>query len=77
MNSTFKIFRNTNATDENRQPHYNGSIEISGVEHKIAIWARRDKNNQWWYSGNIQEPVNDMAPPPHYAQQHNDNDLPF
>lgn len=43
------IFKN-NFKKEDKQPDFTGSVEIEGQPYKIAMWERKDKNGNPFFS---------------------------
>jgi len=48
-NNTGALFKNNKRTNE-RQPEYNGSVEVSGVQYWISAWVKESKNGQKFFS---------------------------
>jgi len=66
------LFKNDKATEENKQPHWKGSVDFEGRTIGIAGWERGDKM-YFAFSEKIMRP-GEEAPPPETAT---DPELPF
>ena len=77
------LFVNTNKASE-KHPSYKGSVKLLGKQYDLAVWVRRDRNNQAYWSFELNEPwrgggqgqqgpqQNQRAPMPD-----NGDDIPF
>ena len=52
------VFKNLKRTSQN-QPHYSGAIKINGDDRLVSMWAKKDKNDNTFYSISVQERTGD------------------
>lgn len=48
-NNRGALFKNNKRTNE-KQPEYNGSVEVNNVEYYISAWVKESKNGQKFFS---------------------------
>lgn len=72
------LFKNNKRTNE-RQPEYNGSVEVNNVEYYISAWVKQSKNGNKFFSlsftpkGEQQETVTSSVAQPVDV----DSEIPF
>lgn len=71
------IFKNAKKTTD-KQPDYNGTVNVNGKEMQIALWLKKSKTGMQYFSAAFSEPYSKKE----IANQNNtqdliDNDLPF
>ena len=71
------IFKNDRKENE-RQPDYNGTINVEGKEYYISCWIKESQAGKKFFSTSLtaKEQVQ-QAPQPKPAAQSYDNDMPF
>ena len=52
------VFKNLKRANQN-QPHYSGTVKINGDDRVVSMWAKKDKNDNTFYSISIQERTDD------------------
>jgi hypothetical protein len=52
------VFKNLKRANQN-QPHYSGTVKINGDDRVVSMWAKKDKNDNTFYSVSIQERTDD------------------
>ena len=77
--NTFVLFKNKERKTD-KHPAYTGTINIEGVDHKLAGWVREPKNGGEKFIGGTIE-LKQQAAQPRSAPKSNDDefdsDLPF
>lgn len=73
--NTGAIFKNTNKKAE-AHPDYRGTINVDGVEKKIALWIKQSSNGTNYFSVSISKPYQKTESKPSNEPIIND-DLPF
>ena len=48
-NNRGALFKNNKRTND-KQPEYNGSVEVNNVEYYISAWVKESKNGQKFFS---------------------------
>lgn len=49
------VFVNTNKSSE-KHPSYKGSVKLLGKQYDLAVWVRRDRNDQTYWAFELSEP---------------------
>jgi uncharacterized protein (DUF736 family) len=72
------IFKNDRKQNE-RQPDYNGTINVEGKEYYISCWIKESKAGKKFFSTSLTAKEQPQQPTPQAAapQFDNDEDLPF
>jgi hypothetical protein len=77
------IFKNEDATPENRRPQFNIKFSLNGVDYEAGLWRRTTKTGAGMYSGKINQvnklesvPNASMPKPPAASSDFTD-DIPF
>ena len=52
------VFKNLKRSNQN-QPHYSGTVKINSEDRVVSMWAKKDKNDNTFYSVSIQERTDD------------------
>jgi|DEB0MinimDraft_3_1074331.scaffolds.fasta_scaffold185980_1 uncharacterized protein (DUF736 family) len=68
------LFKNTKATEENKQPQYRGSVVVEGVEYSVASWIRKSKKGVTYMSLKLSEKEDS---PSSSSSAASDADAPF
>ena len=73
------IFKNNDATEENKRPQYRGTALIDGKEKDVSLWVRESKDGMKYFSGQVKPKwVKEDTAHDDIAQPEEDNsDLPF
>lgn len=77
------IFKNEDATPENRRPQFNIKFSLNGVDYEAGLWRRTTKTGAGMYSGKINQ-VNKLdtvpnasMPKPPAANRASHDEIPF
>jgi uncharacterized protein (DUF736 family) len=71
------LFKNDRKQAGSKQPDFNGTLNVGGVEHQLAGWIREARNGRKFFSLKLTPPGSgrdgrDMPPP-----VQDDSDIPF
>jgi hypothetical protein len=91
-NGKIVIFKNEDATEENRQPRYRGELKTpDGHQLEVSLWVRKSSKGMTYFDGQVRNPFSgsgsfeqtsvpkeETIPPPEEQKSHNpDDDIPF
>lgn len=70
------VFVNTNKSSE-KHPSYKGAVKLLGKQYDLAIWVRRDRNGQTYWSFELSEPYRKPENEPPRDNSLPRDDIPF
>ena len=73
------IFKNDDATPENRRPLFNIKFSLNDIDYEAGLWRKTDKNGSPFYSGNIKQAtkLHAVPNPPAQSNTRDDDGIPF
>jgi len=70
------VFVNANKSSE-KHPSYKGAVKLLGKQYDLAIWVRRDRNDQTYWSFELSEPYRKPEDAPPRDNRPPSGDIPF
>jgi len=74
-----KFFKNSKKTNE-KQPDYQGTVNVNGKEMQVSLWIKEAKNGNKYFSASFQEPfkkTNQTATYDNKFRIDSKDDMPF